>query len=131
MPLFWAVHRLGGVLTPANASYSAAELTHQLLDSKAKALVTCVPLLSISLEAAAKAGLPRSRIYLLDLPKELLGGAKPPTEYVSVSELIEAGKSLPLVDELRWSAGEGARRTAFLCYSSGTSGLPVSNVPIT
>lgn len=131
MPLFWAVHRLGGVLTPANASYSAAELTHQLLDSKAKALVTCVPLLSISLEAAAKAGLPRSRIYLLDVPEQLLGGAKPPTEYVSVSELTEAGKSLPPVDELRWSAGEGARRTAFLCYSSGTSGLPVSSVLIT
>lgn len=123
------MHRLGGVLSPANASYSAAELTHQLLDSKAKALVTCVPLLSISLEAAAKAGLPRSRIYLLDVPEQILGGAKPPTEYKSVSELIEAGKSLPPVDELRWSAGEGARRTAFLCYSSGTSGLPVSSVP--
>ncbi|KAJ5836491.1 hypothetical protein N7447_002517 [Penicillium robsamsonii] len=124
LPLFWAVHRLGGVLSPANASYSAAELTHQLLDSKAKALVTCVPLLSISLEAAAKVGLPKSRIYLLDVPQELLGGAKPPTGYKSVSELIEAGKSLPPVDQLRWSAGEGARRTAFLCYSSGTSGMP-------
>ncbi|KGO77992.1 protein of unknown function DUF4009 [Penicillium italicum] len=124
LPLFWAVHRLGGVLTPANASYSAAELTHQLLDSKAKALITCVPLLSISLEAAAKAGLPKSRIYLLDVPEQLLGGAKPPTEYKSVSELVETGKYLPPVEELRWSAGEGARRTAFLCYSSGTSGLP-------
>ena len=129
MPLFWAVHRLGGVLTPANASYSAAELTHQLLDSKAKALVTCVPLLSISLEAAANVGLLRSRIYLLDLPEQLLSGAKPPTEYKNISQLIEAGKSLPSVNELRWSAGEGARRTAFLCYSSGTSGLPVSGVP--
>lgn len=119
------------MLTPANASYSAAELTHQLLDSNAKALVTCVPLLSISLEAAAKAGLPRSRIYLLDVPEQLLGSAKLPTEYKSVSGLIEAGKSLPPVDELRWSAGEGARRTAFLCYSSGTSGLPVSSVLIT
>ncbi|KXG50052.1 uncharacterized protein PGRI_060190 [Penicillium griseofulvum] len=124
LPLFWAVHRLGGVLSPANASYSAAELTHQLLDSKAKALVTCAPLLSISLEAAAKAGLPKSRIYLLDVPEELLGGAKPPTEYKTVAQLIETGKSLPPVDELRWSAGEAARRTAFLCYSSGTSGMP-------
>lgn len=123
------MHRLGGVLTPANASYSASELTHQLLDSKAKALVTCVPLLAISLEAAAKAGLPKSKIYLLDVPEQILGGVKPPTEYKTVSELIEAGKSLPPVDELRWSAGEGARRTAFLCYSSGTSGLPVSSAP--
>ncbi|KAJ5794632.1 phenylacetyl-CoA ligase pclA-Penicillium chrysogenum [Penicillium paradoxum] len=124
LPLFWAVHRLGGVLSPANASYSAAELTHQLLDSKAKALVTCAPLLSISLEAAAKAGLPKSKIYLIDVPKVILGGAKPPTGHKSVSELLEAGKSLPPVEELKWSAGEGTRRTAFLCYSSGTSGLP-------
>ncbi|KAJ5958685.1 phenylacetyl-CoA ligase pclA-Penicillium chrysogenum [Penicillium vulpinum] len=124
LPLFWAVHRLGGVVTPANASYSAAELTHQLLDSKAKALVTCLPLLAISLEAAAKAGLPKNRIYLLDVPDQILGGAKPPAEYKPVSELIAAGKSLPPVDELRWSAGEGARRAAFLCYSSGTSGMP-------
>lgn len=90
--------------------------------------MTCVPLLSISLEAAAKAGLPKNRIYLLDVPEQLLGGVKPPAGYKSVSELTEAGKSLPPVDELRWSAGEGARRTAFVCYSSGTSGLPVSSV---
>jgi acyl-coenzyme A synthetase/AMP-(fatty) acid ligase len=103
-------------------------LTHQLLDSKAKALVTCVPLLSISLEAAAKAGLPKSRIYLFDdLPKQVFGATKAPTGFKSVTEIAEAGKSLPPVEELRWSAGEGARRTAFLCYSSGTSGLPVSN----
>ncbi|CAG8388947.1 unnamed protein product [Penicillium salamii] len=124
LPLFWAVHRLGGVLSPANASYSAAELTHQILDSKAKALVTCLPLLSISLEAAAKAGLPKSRIYLLDVPEQILGGAKAPAEYKTVDQIHDAGKSLPALEELRWSAGEGARRTAFLCYSSGTSGLP-------
>ncbi|KAJ5343266.1 hypothetical protein MYU51_021385 [Penicillium brevicompactum] len=124
LPLFWAVHRLGGVLSPANASYSADELTHQLRDSKAKALVTCLPLLSISLEAAAKAGLPKSRIYLLDVPEQILGGAKAPAEFKTVDQLHDAGKSLPALEELRWSAGEGARRTAFLCYSSGTSGLP-------
>ncbi|KAJ5145776.1 uncharacterized protein N7515_000340 [Penicillium bovifimosum] len=124
VPLFWAVHRLGGLVSPANASYSADELRHQLLDSKAKALVTCLPLLSISLEAAAKSGLPKSRVYLIDLPEQLLGGAKPPAEFKSVAQILEAGKSLPPVEEMKWSAGEGARRTAFLCYSSGTSGMP-------
>jgi acyl-CoA synthetase (AMP-forming)/AMP-acid ligase II len=122
---------LGGVLSPANASYSADELRHQLLDSKAKALVTCLPLLSISLEAAAQAGLPKSRVYLIDLPEQILGGVKPPTEFKSVSQILEAGKSLPPVEELKWSAGEGARRTAFLCYSSGTSGMPVGNIILT
>ncbi|KAJ5665016.1 Acyl-CoA ligase inpC [Penicillium maclennaniae] len=124
LPFFWATHRLGGVVSPANASYSAAELKHQIVDSKAKALFTCVPLLPVALDAAAQAGLPRSKIYLIDVPDTILGGAKPPTEYKTVNQIAEAGKSLPPLEALNWGPGEGARRTAFLCYSSGTSGLP-------
>ncbi|KAJ5573563.1 uncharacterized protein N7459_007990 [Penicillium hispanicum] len=124
LPFFWAVHRLGGIVSPANAAYSAAELKHQLLDSKAKALFTCVPLLQVALEAASLAGLPKSRIYLLDVPPEILGGSNRSTEYRTVSDLAEAGKSLPALEPVRWGPGEGARRAAFLCYSSGTSGLP-------
>ncbi|RMJ27974.1 Phenylacetyl-CoA ligase [Aspergillus sp. HF37] len=124
LPLSWASHRLGGVVSPANAAYSAAELTHQLRDSKAKALFTCLPLLPTALEAASNAGLPRSRIYLIDLPAEILGGAKSPAEYKTLAQFVEAGKSLPKPEQLKWGPGEGTRRTAFLCYSSGTSGLP-------
>ncbi|KAE8393086.1 hypothetical protein BDV23DRAFT_180966 [Aspergillus alliaceus] len=124
LPLSWATHQLGGIVSPANAAYSAAELKHQLLDSQAKALFTCVPLLSTALEAASLAGFPQDRIYLLEVPAALTGGASIPAQYKTVSQFIEAGKSLPKVEKLNWSAGEGARRTAFLCYSSGTSGLP-------
>ncbi|KAJ5833594.1 Acyl-CoA ligase inpC [Penicillium riverlandense] len=124
VPFFWAVHRLGGIVTPANAAYSADELRHQLVDSGAKALFTCVPLLSAALEAAAKVGLPKNKIYLLDVPGQILGGVKPPTEYKSVAQIEQAGRSLPALEPLNWGPGEGARRTAFLCYSSGTSGLP-------
>ncbi|KAJ5649423.1 Acyl-CoA ligase inpC [Penicillium longicatenatum] len=124
LPLFWATHRLGGLVSPANAAYSASELKHQLLDSKAKALFTCAPLLSVAVEAATLAGFPQSKIYLIDVPLEIMGGAKPPTEYKTVSQIAEAGKSLPALEPLNWGPGEGARRTAFLCYSSGTSGLP-------
>ncbi|KAI9374605.1 hypothetical protein BJX61DRAFT_532245 [Aspergillus egyptiacus] len=121
LPLAWATHELGGIVSPANAAYSADELKHQLLDSKAKALFTCVSLLPIALEAASKAGLPRERIYLIDaLPHS---GALP-AQYRTLSQLIEAGKSLPKLEKMTWRAGEAARRTAFLCYSSGTSGLP-------
>ncbi|OOQ91185.1 phenylacetyl-CoA ligase pclA-Penicillium chrysogenum [Penicillium brasilianum] len=124
LPFFWGVHRLGGVISPANAAYSAAELKHQILDSGAKALFTCVPLLSVALDGAAQAGLPKDKIYLIDVPAPILGGAKAPSEFKSVSQLAEAGKSLPALEPLKWGPGEGARRTAFLCYSSGTSGLP-------
>ncbi|KAF7175265.1 hypothetical protein CNMCM7691_007305 [Aspergillus felis] len=124
LPLSWAVHQLGGVVSPANAAYSADELKHQLLDSKAKALFTCAPLLPTSLEAAAMIGFPKDRIYLLEVPPQAGGGKEAESGFKTVSQLIEAGKSLPKVERLNWSAGEGARRTAFLCYSSGTSGLP-------
>ncbi|PYH88435.1 phenylacetyl-CoA ligase [Aspergillus ellipticus CBS 707.79] len=124
LTLSWAVHQVGGVVTPANAAYSAAELKHQLLDSKAQVLFTCLPLLQTALEGASLAGFPKDRIYLLELPSALTAGIKAPTQYKTVSQFIEQGKSLPKLEKLKWSAGEGARRTAFLCYSSGTSGLP-------
>lgn len=126
MPLSWAVHQLGGLVSPANAAYSAAELKYQLLDSKAKALFTCLPLLQTALEAASLAGLPKDRIYLLEVPAQLTPGVKAPAQFKTVSQFIEEGKSLPKAERLNWAAGEGSRRTAFLCYSSGTSGLPVS-----
>ncbi|GAT21108.1 phenylacetyl-CoA ligase [Aspergillus luchuensis] len=130
LPLSWAVHQLGGLVSPANAAYSAAELKYQLLDSKAKALFTCLPLLQTALEAASLAGLPKDRIYLLEVPPQLTPGVKAPAQFKTVSQFIEEGKSLPKVERLNWAAGEGSRRTAFLCYSSGTSGLPVPPIII-
>lgn len=102
------------------------ELKHQLLDSKAKAVITCLPLLSTALEAASLAGLSRDHIYLIDLPPQVINGAEAPANFKYLSQLVETGKTLPEVEKLNWTAGEGARRTAYLCYSSGTSGLPVS-----
>jgi acyl-CoA synthetase (AMP-forming)/AMP-acid ligase II len=40
MTLAYAVHRLDGVVSPANAAYSASELEFQLKNSRAKALFT-------------------------------------------------------------------------------------------
>lgn len=74
---------------------------------------------------------PKDRIYLLEVPPQAGGGKEAGSGFKTVSQLIETGKSLPKVEKLNWSAGEGARRTAFLCYSSGTSGLPVSNQNLT
>ena len=89
-------------------------------------MFTCLPLLSTALEASQNAGIPKERVYLLDLPKELLGGNTPPKGFKTVDQLIEEGARLPRLEELKWQKGEGAKRVAFLCYSSGTSGLPVS-----
>ena len=129
IPLSWALHSLSGIASPANASYSRAELEHQLKSSGSKALFTCLPLLPLAIQAAANSGIPKNRIYLLALPKEATGGLSSPPEYKTVDQLVQDGGKLPQLEKLQWQKGDGARKTAFLCYSSGTSGLPVCTSP--
>ena len=116
-------------MSPANAAYSRSELEHQLKSSGSKALFTCLPLLPLAIEAAANSGIPKNHIYLLALPKEATGGLSSPPEFRTVDQLIEDGGELPPLEKLQWQRGDGATKTAFLCYSSGTSGLPVGMSP--
>lgn len=115
----YAVHRLNGIVTPANAAYSAPELAHQLRSSGAKALFVGGPQLQIALEAAATVGLPKDKIWLMGMP-----GFETVDGLVTVEELIGEGAGAPPLRPLRWTKGQAARQTAFLSYSSGTSGLP-------
>lgn len=111
-------------MSPANASYTVAELEYQLKSSGTKALFTCVPLLSVALEAAARCRIPKNRIYLLSVSGEI-AAAQLSGEHKTVDQLIGEGQKLPKLKIAEWHRGQGARQTAFLCYSSGTSGLPV------
>ena len=83
-------------------------------------------MLDVALDAASKAGIPKNRVFILEMPKELTGQKEATSEFKTVGQLISDGKGLAPIDKLRWKKGQGARQTAFLCYSSGTSGLPVS-----
>lgn len=124
MTLCWAIHHCSGVVSAASASYTAPELTHQLKDSGSKSIFACAVNLQIALEAAATAGIPRSRIYLFDLPPQLPCGGKAPDGFKTVEQLIIEGSSLPQLEKLNWQPGQAAKQAAFLCYSSGTSGPP-------
>ncbi|KAI0425277.1 hypothetical protein F5Y09DRAFT_109794 [Xylaria sp. FL1042] len=115
----YAVHRLSGIVTPANAMYSAGELEHQLKSSGSKALFTCPSLLDNALKAARASNIPEDRIFLLDIP-----GQAPDPRFKTIDDLITEGRSLPSLEPLRWTKGQGERQAAYLCYSSGTSGLP-------
>ena len=86
----------------------------------------CAPLLEIALQAAKSCGIPKERVYILEMPKEFSGDKKLP--FKTVSQLILAGEKLPQLEALKWEKGQGARQTAYLCYSSGTSGLPVGQL---
>lgn len=122
MTLNWAIHRVNGISSPANAAYSVDELRHQLVFSGCKALFTVMPLLPIALEAAEKANLPKDRIYICEMPHD----RQTPAPYKTLSQLVESGQRGSALEPIRWKRGQGERQTAFLCYSSGTSGLPVS-----
>ncbi|WYZ45917.1 hypothetical protein EsH8_IX_000142 [Colletotrichum jinshuiense] len=122
MGLSWAIHRLNGISSPANAMYSVDELTHQLLSSKCKALFTVQTLLPIALEAAKAAKIPKNRVYLCDMLGQ--SNTKVEQDFKTLADLINEGERLPELDPIQWKKGQGQRQTAFLCYSSGTSGLP-------
>lgn len=94
-------------------------------DSGAKCLFTCLPLLETSEAACKTVGIPKNRIYILEMPEIATAGFSN-RGYKTVDDLIKEGASLPKVEEVKLNPGDGAKRTAFLCYSSGTSGLPVS-----
>jgi len=85
----------------------------------------CMPLLETSLQAAKGAGIPNNRVYILEMPKEFSGDETVP--FKTVGQLIADGAKLPNLENQKWEKGQGARQTAYLCYSSGTSGLPVSD----
>lgn len=121
----FAVHRLSGIVTPANAMYSAAELEHQLKSSGSKVLFTAPSLLDNALKATRASNIPDERIFLLDVP-----GQVPDPRFKTIDDLITEGRSLPELEPLKWIKGQGARQVAYLCYSSGTSGLPVSRTQL-
>lgn len=117
----YAVHRVSGIASLASASYSAPELAHQLKSSGVKVLFTCIALLDTALAAAAEAGISKDKVYIMPMTDD-----KTKVPFLSIEDLIAEGASLDPLPPLKWTKGQGERQPAFLCYSSGTSGLPVS-----
>ncbi|KAH8819830.1 acyl-CoA synthetase [Xylogone sp. PMI_703] len=119
-----AAHYLDGIATMANAAYSAPELIHQIKSSQAKCIFTCGSLLQTATQAASQTGIPKNRIYILEVGNTTADERRACREYKTVDQLIETGKSLSPIKRSQWTKGQGARQCAYLCYSSGTSGLP-------
>ncbi|KAF4583080.1 AMP dependent CoA ligase [Ophiocordyceps camponoti-floridani] len=117
-PLLHATHRINGIVTLISASATASELESQLRCSSAVALFTCAPLLQTALRAARAVSIPDDSVFLLPVP------GFDSASRLSTDGLIAEAETLPPVASPRWSEGQGARQTAYLCFSSGTSGLP-------
>lgn len=121
----WAVHRIGGILTAVNAAYNEHELEFQMKHSGCKAIFTSLPLLKTCMKGIESSQISKENVFILPLPEQVTPGMSNPG-HRTVDDLIAIGSDLPpqRADDEKWSKGEGATRTAFLCYSSGTSGLP-------
>ncbi|KAG9249429.1 uncharacterized protein F5Z01DRAFT_716005 [Emericellopsis atlantica] len=120
----WAVHRLSGVACPISPTYSTQQVADQLRNTKAKLLFTSAPLIESALAAAALVGLPISHVYVLQVPPKAAKGVEIPPDLKTVDKAIEEGEELPPLARNSFTPGQGARQTAFLCSSSGTSGFP-------
>jgi acyl-CoA synthetase (AMP-forming)/AMP-acid ligase II len=128
MMISWAIHRLNGISSPANAAYSPSELAFQLKTSRAKCIFTCSSLLPTALEAVKLAGIPKHAIYLCPVSDPSPKAAQLSSGMKSLEDLIWRGKGLLDLEDQIWSAEQGKTQTAFICYSSGTSGLPVYSI---
>ena len=104
--IFLAVASVGGINTTVNPLYTADELAKQLVDSRARFLVTVPPFLDKAQEAARKSGV--EAVFVFGAAE----GARP------FAELLQGGGDPPTV------ALDPANDLVVLPYSSGTTGLP-------
>ncbi|WVO18078.1 hypothetical protein L204_105778 [Cryptococcus depauperatus] len=110
---------LGAIASPANYAYTPTELLHQLRDSTSESIFiqpNLVHVLLRALELDSSYNLPESRIFLL-CPSD----AKPSKlNHLKCNEdLWELGRKVD--GRMSWQDGDETK-TAYLCYSSGTTG---------
>ncbi|KAJ6620831.1 acetyl-CoA synthetase-like protein [Mycena sp. CBHHK59/15] len=100
--VIWAVHRLGGIISPANPDFSHYELEFQLRATRTTLLIAHPDVLDTSLSAAQAVGLPNERILVLNGPNVL------------------SMESLPFTEH-RMRPGDGKTKIAFLSFSSANT----------
>jgi len=105
---FHGILRAGATATTINGLYAPAEITNQLRDASAVALVTVSPLLANALPAVEQLGIPAGRVVVLD------GTAGHP----SLADVLAATEQAPDISI------DPATHLAVLPYSSGTTGFP-------
>lgn len=105
---------------PANPSYTAEELVHQLEISQACLVIAHSDFLAIAFTAAQKANIPFNRVVVIPSTN----GA-PIANAITLDELVSSGAAIPRsFSECRLKPGEAKTKVAFLSFSSGTTGKP-------
>ncbi|PVH75440.1 4-coumarate-CoA ligase [Cadophora sp. DSE1049] len=118
-PAYYGVIVAGFIFSAANPAYTIAEVAHQMRILEPKTLLVHTNLLKSALEAAAKVGIPESR--LLQFSDEEVPTHEGVFDWRTMLGTSAQGKSY------RWSrfTPEQAKTTiATINFSSGTTGLP-------
>ncbi|KAG0749672.1 hypothetical protein G6F16_004848 [Rhizopus arrhizus] len=107
--LYFSLLAADCTISPGNPAYTETEFEHQIKNCKATTLVTIPALLPILLKIWDRLGHPRSRVFLFG--HQTLEGCRP---FYSIQGTKPISRT---VQENR------ADDVAFICYSSGTTGL--------
>lgn len=113
-----AAIRAGGRVCGASPAYGPEEMSFALKVAQAKFLFTVPSSIEVASKAAKEAEIPRSNIFLLE---GTMAG------YKTVQDLIKTGQSYGSNQSIPYSIPTGqsnAKVCGFLCFTSGTSGLP-------
>ena len=108
---------MGATVSTTNPGYGSSELAYQLQDCGATVLVTSSALLPTALKAVEQCrSIPPNRVFLID--------GKTQKTHKTIEQLIQNGQETkkPLAP-LKLAKGDAKKRLAFICYSSGTTGL--------
>ncbi|KAF9775711.1 hypothetical protein IL306_006171 [Fusarium sp. DS 682] len=119
--LFFGVVMAGAIFTGATPSSTALELTYQLQDSGATALIASTNLINIAIEAAHNADLPRRHIFHV----HSLDSEEHIASHNDIRSWTEILASAHDVQDFTWYEPSDPE-TAICClnYSSGTTGRP-------
>ena len=90
---------------------------HQLRIAEPKLLVAHPENLRTTLDAMRELGIPEERVVLLE-------GNPAPHPHPSIDQLVQSHDKYREYAEHRLRPGEAKKTIAFLCFSSGTTGLP-------
>jgi 4-coumarate--CoA ligase len=115
--LTFVLPKTGGVVSGASPAYNVDEMVYALKTADAKILMTMPTSMKVAAAAAERAGIPQSRVFLLE--GELDG-------YTNMQELLKIGRSYESqVPAFQLPAGKkNGDLCGFLSFSSGTTGLP-------
>lgn len=105
----FATQLIGGIVSPANPTYTVSELKYQMKDTKAKIVFAHSASIDNARAAAESLGISRENVLSIDQDMDSL-----------VTEGLKRGP----VAEYVISHEQSKTKLAFLNYSSGTTGLP-------